>query len=72
MSEGAPVNRDKACFAACLQVINTIHYEVGIQAARWYNAAHVEMLEYSLTFSSISCTANVEMCVYCHSAAGIH
>lgn len=33
MSEGAPVNRDKACFAACLQVINTLLHEAGIQAA---------------------------------------
>lgn len=28
MSEGAPVKRDKACFPACLQVINTLHREV--------------------------------------------
>lgn len=24
MSEGAPVKRDKACFPACLQVINSL------------------------------------------------
>ena len=28
MSEGAPVKRDKACFPACLQVINTLRHEV--------------------------------------------
>lgn len=37
MSEGAPVKRDKACFSACLQVINTLHHDVRNQGRRWYN-----------------------------------
>lgn len=47
MSEGAPVKRDKACFPACLQVINTLRREVRkknqAKRERGYNLVWVEM-----------------------------
>ena len=54
MSEGAPVKRDKACFPACLQVINTLRHEGRIQAGRFYIMVWVELEEYFVTFSKIN------------------
>lgn len=48
------MRRDKACFPACLQVINSLHPEVGNRARRSYNMVWLEMEEYSLTFSIIN------------------
>lgn len=65
MSERAPVNRDKACFPACLQVINTLPHEVRNQARRWYDMVLVDMEEYSMTLTIDIDNLLYGYCWYC-------
>lgn len=60
---------DKACFPACLQVINTLHHELRNQARGWYNMVYVEMKEYSLTFSIINFLASAVYVFCCGTVA---